>query len=69
MRAARKAHACDDWQHLGDQANGRAQGKQQGLRPVAQHKTSNHNDKRQHDEHAPHQGGTDAPGTSAKLRA
>ena len=69
MRTARKADARDDRQHFGNQANGRTQGKQQGLCPVAQHKASNHNDKRQHDEHAPYQGGADALGTGAKLRA
>ena len=68
VRAARQADARDDRQHFGHQTNGRTQGKQQCLRPVAQHKASDHNDNRQHDEHAPYQGGTDALGTGAKLR-
>ena len=68
MRTARKADARDDRQHFGNQTDGRTQRKQQGLRPITKYKASDHNDNRQHDEHAPYQGGADALGAGAKLR-
>ena len=68
MSATRKADARDDRQHLGNQAHSRTQGKEQSLRPVAQHKAADHNDKRQHDKHAPYQSCADTPGAGAKLR-